>query len=92
MMKDTHTPGEWDYLLGQRYARIFDIDGETVADLDVDRPFCEVTANCHLITAAPDMLATLRDIVDMLTDTNDMRADALHVARAAIMRATGGQG
>lgn len=48
-------------------------------------------ANAQLIASAPDMLETLRDIVGMLTDANDMRADALHAARTAIVRATGGQ-
>lgn len=47
--------------------------------------------NAQLIASAPDMLETLRDIVGMLTDANDMRADALHAARTAIVRATGGQ-
>lgn len=48
-------------------------------------------AHARLIAAVPDMLETLRDIVGMLTDANDMRADALHAARAAIVRATGEQ-
>jgi hypothetical protein len=48
-------------------------------------------AHAQLIAAVPDMLETLRDIVGMLTDANDMRADALHAARTAIVRATGGQ-
>jgi hypothetical protein len=90
MMK-THTPGPWT-LNDARSTRVDLIDtqqGHAVGEIvwvDVRNP-----ADARLIAAAPDMLETLRDIVGMLTDANDMRADALHAARTAIVRATGGQ-
>ena len=87
----THTPGPWT-LNDARSTRVDLIDtqqGHAVGEIvwvDVRNP-----ADARLIVAAPDMLETLRDIVGMLTDANDMRADALHAARTAIVRATGGQ-
>lgn len=87
----THTPGPWT-LNDARSTRVDLIDtqrGHAVGEIvwvDVRNP-----ADARLIAAAPDMLETLRDIVGMLTDANDMRADALHAARTAIVRATGGQ-
>lgn len=86
-----HTPGPWT-LNDARSTRVDLIDtqrGHAVGEIvwvDVRNP-----ADARLIAATPDMLETLRDIVGMLTDANDMRADALHAARAAIVRATGGQ-
>ena len=87
----THTPGPWT-LNDARSTRVDLIDtqqGHAVGEIvwvDVRNP-----ADARLIAAAPDMLETLRDIVGMLTDANDMRADALHAVRTAIVRATGGQ-
>ena len=87
----THTPGPWT-LNDARSTRVDLIDtqqGHAVGEIvwvDVRNP-----ADARLIAAAPDMLETLRDIVGMLADANDTRADALHAARAAIVRATGGQ-
>lgn len=87
----THTPGPWT-LNDARSTRVDLIDtqqGHAVGEIvwvDVRN-----SADARLIAAAPDMLETLRDIVGMLTDANDMRADALHAARTAIVRATGGQ-
>lgn len=81
----------WKAEFGPRYGRIVDCEGYEFAELCVDRPFCEVIANCHLIAAAPDMLETLRAIVGMLNHVNDMRPEVLRAAREAIARATGGQ-
>lgn len=86
-----YTPGPWT-LNDARSTRVDLIDtqrGHAVGEIvwvDVRNP-----ADARLIAAAPDMLETLREIVGMLTDANDMRADALHAARAAIVRATGEQ-
>lgn len=86
-----HTPGPW-VLNDARSSRVDLIDttsGRAVGEIvwvDTRNP-----ADARLIASAPDMLAALRDIVRMLTDANDMRADALHTARATIVRATGGQ-
>ena len=87
----THTPGPW-VLNDARSTRVDLIDttrGHAVGEIvwvDVRNP-----ADAQLIAAAPDMLATLRRIVDMMQHPNDMRADALGAARRAIVRATGGQ-
>ena len=93
MMKHTHTPGPWaqaplspvDILAADETMIAMAREGLRVISRD------QAIANARLIAAAPDMLETLRDIVGMLTDANDMRADALHAARTAIVRATGGQ-
>lgn len=66
--------------------------------------FAEGQANAHLIAAAPDLLAALRDIVDRIDGVWDapglMSRGALHTkaaddiydwARAAIARAEGGE-
>lgn len=85
----THTPGPWT-IATDGPARILRIDSAEgpIASIYVHMASHE---DARLIAAAPDMLETLRDIVGMLADVNDMRADALHAARAAIVRATGGQ-
>lgn len=86
-----HTPGPW-VLNDARSSRVDLIDttsGRAVGEIvwvDTRNP-----ADARLIASAPDMLDTLRDIVRMLTDANDMRPSALRVAREAIARATGGQ-
>lgn len=86
-----HTPGPW-VLNDARSTRVDLIDtqrGHAVGEIvwvDVRNP-----ADARLIAAAPDMLETLRAIVDMMKSPNDMTADAWHIARAAIVRATGEQ-
>lgn len=92
MMKLTHTPGPWvPRTLDGRGYWIVDSEGSLAPIAEIPEDRFERLENVRLIAAAPDMLETLRDIVGMLTDVNDMRADALHAARAAIVRATGGQ-
>lgn len=94
----THTPGPWT-LNDARSTRVDLIDtqqGHAVGEIvwvDVRNP-----ADARLIAAAPDMLETLREIVEWLDGAESfpiIRAvscvQALHAARAAIVRATGGQ-
>lgn len=81
-----HTPGPWyskGSVIGAKPRLVIAHVSSVCEEVDEQ-------ANARLIAAAPDLLETLRDIVGMLTDANDMRADALHAARTAIMRATGG--
>ena len=86
----THTPGPWANI-GNSVTSIDHGTRYTIAKVGNDKFIAEANAaNARLIAAAPDMLHTLRDIVRMLTNANDMRANALHAARIAITKATGG--
>lgn len=73
---------------------IKDAQGEIIAQIpDWEDGLEETTANARLMTAAPDLLAALRDLLDEadLNEVDEYTAPKIEAARAAIARATGGQ-
>ena len=100
-----HTPGPWVFYApsswtdGLGYIRPDPEDGLEIAHHgDDDRSAAENLANARLIAAAPDLLAELKRVTDHLSDWTSAHSmectaeidAALHCARAAIARATGG--
>lgn len=92
-----HTPGKWAAI--PEYAGPRDNRrraGFTVyADATCEQRIASIDwitptagADAVLIAAAPAMLQTLRDIVDMLHSSNDTRADILAIAQKTIAKAT----
>ena len=95
-----HTPGQWEVISGStgRYraptievaVMLDDGRAQTLATV------CQISAgqaNARLISAAPDLLAALRDLtVDAEAAGWDAPeySDVLNAARAAIAKATGG--
>lgn len=94
-----HTPGPWRAACRRGYAGVFGGDannGIAVADcrtVDVDLP--TATANAQLIAAAPDLLASLREMVDIFERRvndepgPDDAAERWDRARDAIKKAIG---
>lgn len=84
--KTNHTPGPWK--IGMRPGPIvYGAKGEQVADLTARLVADDETrGNIRLITAAPDLLACLLDVLDADGDLNVMDFDRY---RAAIAKATG---
>ena len=73
---------------------IKDAQGEIIAQIpDWEDGLEETTANARLMTAAPDLLAALRDLLDEadLNEVDEYTAPKIEAARAAIARATGDQ-
>lgn len=87
-----HTPGPWyvsDTLaIWGKTARLI----ASCADGRLADPSPESRANATLIAAAPDLLASLQEVLDHTPEPHagDARA-ILQRARAAIAKATGGQ-
>ncbi len=95
-MKETkHTPGPWRFnkqKVGWR--AISDARGYSLMGDEEYYPWVPSDeADWHLIAAAPDLLAALRDMVNTLTDGPDESdiARVFNVSRAAIAKATGEQ-
>lgn len=98
-----HTPGPWHRNIkpATKYGTIFAREAPRhthVCHLAVTGlPPEEVEANCSLIVAAPDLLDTLRDVVEYaerFADLNDEPAGggcrrSIAAARAAIAKAEG---
>ncbi len=94
-----HTPGEWTAEMSS--SGVFSIQSQTggehggllvIASRNEHRNVTAMHANARLIAAAPDLLASLRDMVDWLDDGNrqlseSASADVLK-ARAALSKAT----
>lgn len=102
-MTTQHTPGPWqcdDCLSANGFTTINRADDTPHGNTD-EQPVATVYADADacLIAAAPDLLAALRDIVDLQGKTanglplseNEVRdwAVANHTARAAIAKAEG---
>ena len=65
-----HTSGPWSFSFGE-VLRVRSKDGSTIANLThlsnlKRRKIEEVTANAHLVSAAPEMLALLEVIQDIV--------------------------
>ena len=102
-----HTPGPWFAARNSSFwevkpqRELFDYNTPfTVADVCASAPGNPdgglQEANARLIAAAPDLLASLQLMVDRFLDTEGSYGawenDALEAARAAIAKATGGEG
>lgn len=93
-----HTPGPWTVAPNGHQLRVWDSDNVRggVADICIRRsidaagkPSAAEEANAALISAAPDMLAALRECVEYLRDLDDAEPlECVEQARAAIVKAT----
>ena len=83
-MTEQHTPGPWDYGVIREVLE-FQPEWEDVSSDRLD-------ADAALITAAPDLLAALEDIVQA-SDANDGGSlmDAIQAAQTIIAKAKGEQ-
>lgn len=83
-----HTPGPWFYDVhpDKSQAIFWDSRGYTVFHLSHTFPN-DVRANARLIAAAPDLLAALKDAVEIA----ESQGHIVKTARAAIAKATGGE-
>jgi hypothetical protein len=97
-MSTQHTPGPWT-TDGDAYSGNLDIVAPTGRIAMLDCEFSEetedvLTANAHLIAAAPDLLAALREIVAAVevgdVDGFSPSGDWFREAKAALNKATGG--
>ena len=105
-MQTQHTPGPW-YVFHSAYRGRFDDDGPgafSIGDAPTARSaniLCsryewperaeEMKANAHLMAAAPDLLESLRLMVDLVELVVPFEGETLRRARAAIAKATGDQ-
>ena len=100
--KQKHTPGPWRYivsgsLVGTNYSLAAKKARNWVNILHGNENHTSLTratpdearANARLMIAAPDLLAALRDLVDVMTGRMDGETVALHNALAALMKADG---
>lgn len=94
----SHTPGPWEVAIpgevDEHYA-VLDGFGHTASVYGHPEQTSTALANAHLIAAAPDLLAALRDCRDWLVaicDSNNLEATErgyLEAATAAIEKAEG---
>ena len=100
-MTTTHTPGPWDFTtqemdgktvfyVKQAYKAIHlpnysDVVVVLVADLEIK------TADANLIAAAPELLVALQGLLDSLEISGRWGGPNITTARAAIIKATGGE-
>lgn len=92
-----HTPGPWRVVTNQTNLSL-QVYGQTLALFECWRRSDEQTeiANTRLVASAPELLAALQLMVDRFQDTEGSYSawehEALEAARAAIAKATGGEG
>jgi hypothetical protein len=92
-----HTPGPWKshfedayFVTGPdlgRVAMMMNLKG--AHGMGGRRSGKEAAANCRLISAAPDMLAALSNLLRVIDGEGGTRPNAREEARAAIAKATG---
>ena len=90
-----HTPGPWKAFNARAAIYVRQVNGLqiTVSTLDVD-PWssgevqARIEANARLIAACPDLLAAIRELLDMVTD-NRTHGPEINRAVAAIAKAEG---
>lgn len=102
-MKAKHTPGPWHVQPGRLHL-VDDANGQGVADTHnywrADSTEEREQANARLIAAAPDLLAALTHLLDMMHphlldlegDMGRDLADAMQSARTALAKARGEEG
>lgn len=92
-----HTPGPWTvdraWHIDKGFLRIIrDPRLERVAMIpDVERELDEALGDAHLIAAAPELFKALRDLVEVVTPSQDplIMFAAIERARAALEKAEG---
>lgn len=98
-----HTPGPWEisFEAPRWIIQARGVIGKQAVAYLMGGDYIALAANAHMIAAAPELLASLREVSDMLTGRTDMLAK-LHPmmgpaemavferAAAAIAKATGG--
>ncbi len=92
--KTTHTPGPWKVL----HHTAPQHDGDRAVYAPGNKLICEMNggpnddsetlANARLIASAPDLLDSLRDILEMVTD-NRLHGEEVYRAANAIRKAEG---
>ena len=92
-----HTPGPWRVVEDRVPASLEVYAGKTaIAECWRRADALTELANARLIAAAPELLASLQIMVDRFIDTEGSfgawENEAIEVARAAIAKATGGEG
>lgn len=95
-MSAQHTPGPW--AVEKRYGDVVDVNGRTLCVHGMALTSTEeAKANSLLMAAAPELLATLQELVADIADRFDMDSpstnpgikSAIAEARAAIAKAEG---
>jgi hypothetical protein len=88
-MSNAHTPGPWE--AWQTHSAVFVVACDFHVALLCDGNSSQISANAHLLAAAPSMLAALilAEIAADPTATADERAKAKSAIRAAIAKAGG---
>ena len=82
-----HTNGPWliTTIDGADCLMVGGGDGsDVVADIRTDRPEDEVEANARLIAAAPDLLAALMELGNIVLDNRDAVDDAIEKALGGV--------
>ncbi len=88
-----HTPGEWQIGFGVSRLEIHEANGRMIATVPRDdkygRPFLETAANAMLISAAPDLLAILKELEESASywSEYDVPLGIVDRIRAAIAKA-----
>ena len=96
MEKQQHTPGPWAYIVPDgyvvRHPQIYSDFGPVAnATWLGENKLDQLNSNARLITAAPDLLEALEEIVSAADGDGWNQLDGnLRKARAAIAKATGG--
>ena len=86
-----HTPGPWHYHLGRIWSECCD-DGIIVASVGGDHGRIDLgtlRANAALISAAPELLSTLKRIIVATEEGRDSRG-VIELARKVVLRAENG--
>ena len=96
-----HTPGPWRIIpiednkrTHQGALHIFPTEGSPVASVrsvNVRHPRPQAVADAQLIAAAPDLLAALKDAIELFGVSNPDQNSWQHVAAAAIAKAEEGK-
>ena len=93
-MTTQHTQGPWEAeehgVIRGRHGMIRPF----ICQVQDDHNDEETQANARLIASAPDLLSTLNQLVDCMTENEDgekLYADWLTISHAAIAKATGGE-
>lgn len=89
-MRATHTPGPWWLQAGHGCVHI---GGPTIDKQIALVMTCDAigVANARLISRAPEMLATLRDVLDWYAHSTDADGDMPPELHARLIRAVGGE-
>jgi hypothetical protein len=88
-----HTPGKWQIGFGVSRLEIHEANGRMIATVPRDdkygRPFLETAANAMLISAAPDLLAILKELEESASywSEYDVPLGIVDRIRAAIAKA-----